>query len=65
MDVNRYPVVPVIERISDGRLFRRNADGTYSMDGTMMDPPYRWTYPTLMNDDDFRVWKGIDHSKSQ
>ncbi len=53
-----------IERISDGEIFVRNEDETYSLHNDMMATPYKWTYDRLLNDrrcnGDFRNFRGVD-----
>ncbi len=34
-------------RIDDGQVFTRNSDGTYSMSGSVMQPPYRYKRAAL------------------
>jgi len=38
----------VLYRKDDGEIFRKNDDGTYSMDRCMMAVPYKWSYAKLM-----------------
>lgn len=38
----------ILYRKDDGEIFRKNGDGTYSMDRCMMAIPYKWSYEKLM-----------------
>lgn len=49
------PDQSVLIRISDGREFTRNRDGTYSMKDSMMARPYRYSYARLMDTGAFKI----------
>lgn len=40
----------------DGERFSRNEDGTYSMDNSDMDRPYRYSFGRLMDTGAFSVY---------